>query len=151
MIKRLLLTAAALLMAVSCYAGDRKVPTVTQRQVETLAYHWQHELRLDDWAVYVHIVRLSELRPGTAGNSYRNTQHRVMQINVLDPRDYHLIGHKAGKQIVADMRDTVVHELLHLRVADITIHLDESEELSAAEETLVVRLTAALLKETILP
>lgn len=153
----------------SCFAADIKAPVVTQKQVDAIAAHWQHELRLDDWAVYVHIVRREDLREGTMGNSYRSTLHRVIQINVLNPQDYHLTSHKVGKEIVADIKDTVVHELVHLRVADVTKHLVLSEdsddltdeqkaarselkaEFSAAEETLVVRLTAALLKENRLP
>jgi hypothetical protein len=72
-----------------------------------------------------------------------------MIIYVLDPRDYKEAARRndtpvlKGKAITEDIEDTIVHELLHVRIDELSDATQENRE--AIEEMVVVRLTKALL------
>jgi hypothetical protein len=124
-------------------------PTVSQKRLDQMAAHWQHVLKLDDWEIRAHLVRLAELEPGTMANSHRDNRLKAMSMSVLDPRDYtaaavanHLVP-KTGREIVKDIENSVVHELVHLRLAEL-MQADDPGILMA-EEVTVDRLTSALL------
>jgi hypothetical protein len=141
-----LLCLAAALCASRAHA--QRLPTVSQRQVEAIAAHWQHVLKLDDWRIHVQIVSLDGLEDGTYAGSLRNRDTHVILIRVLRPADYAAFGAEhppelRGKAIRADIEDSIVHELVHLRLDALT-QADE-KHLDVAEEYTVVRLTEALL------
>ena len=124
-------------------------PTVSQKTLDGMVKHWQHVLLLDDWQVTAIAVRLDELPEGTTGLSRAFPAYQALRIYVLDPVDYEVLAQrdnlrvKKGKEITRDIEDTVVHELLHLRLRQ--LRQADDAGLEAAEEVVVVRLTKALL------
>lgn len=124
-------------------------PTLTQKMLDALAEHWKHVLQLDDWQVSVQAIPLPEMHQGAYGMSEVIAEVQVLHIYVLRPEDYktlaareHLVE-KRGKAITKDIEDTVVHELLHLRLR--VYRMAEQKDFATAEELVVVRLTNALL------
>jgi len=127
-------------------------PVVTQKQVEHSIHYWQHALRLDDLDIYGLIVPLNKLPDGTTGAS--KCSFSTCEIRVLQPSDYVKLENNTleGKEILNDIENTIVHELVHIRLrklSDIyktkTIECIITEECTYAEEYVVVRITSALL------
>jgi hypothetical protein len=73
-----------------------------------------------------------------------------MRIWVLDPQDYAEAAKeqgtvpKVGKEILRDIDDTILHEMVHLRLKELVQANDAN--LSDAEEVTVDRITSALEK-----
>ena len=111
--------------------------------------HWRHVLQLDDWSVSVVAVRLADLPQGAAAASETDSKMRALRIYVLTPSDYPAlakregIAEKRGKEITKDIEDSVIHEMVHLRLRD--YRMATSDDLPLAEEVVVVRITNALL------
>jgi hypothetical protein len=74
---------------------------------------WQRRLRLDDWSLRVQVVRQQELDRNTWGNAEWDPVKKTGTIKVLDPQDYNL----KGAELRQDMECTIVHELVHIRIA----------------------------------
>ena len=140
--------AALLLLAVSLSATT---PALSQKKLDGIVQHWRHVLLLDDWDVTAITVRIDALQEGTAGQSEVIPEYQGLIIHVLDPADYaelatrNKLRVKTGKAITRDIEDTVVHELVHLRLR--SFRMAKDNELSAAEELVVTRLTTALLRK----
>jgi hypothetical protein len=126
-------------------------PTMPQKKLDAMVKHWQHVLMLDDWEIAASTSRIDDLPEETAGESLVEPQYQVMQIYVLDPADYKALavrnGHneKHGKAITRDIENTVVHEMVHLRLR--SYRLAKEDDMVVAEELVVSRITAALLKK----
>jgi signal transduction histidine kinase len=125
------------------------VPTISQSRLDGMVRYWQHVLRLDDWACQARFARLGEMPPRVLGYSQHDAGLRALSIVVLRPADYPLLARregtapKRGREIARDIEDTVLHELLHLRVRELA---DSAEaDRSRAEEVVVDRLTRGLL------
>lgn len=104
---------------------------------------WQKRLQLQDWSIQVEITRPSVLRQGTLGNVHWDPEKRTARIRVLRVADYQTSYDRA----LADMENTIVHELIHLRLASIWQHTpDRTEQSRAAEEDAVVRIAQTLLE-----
>ena len=123
-------------------------PKVTQKHLDSVVKYWQGVLSLQDWEIRAHTVRLVDLDEGTLGVSRRDPNFRVMQIGVLDPRDYAeavvsmgLVS-KTDKEIRRDIDDTILHEIVHLRLREL-VQADVNE-IGDAEEVTVNRITSAL-------
>jgi len=144
--RRLLLS--LLLLTSSVFAA----PVVSQHWLDAKVHYWSHVLRLEDWDIRAYTAHAYELKDETWGQSRRVIPVRVMIILVLDPADYPEVEKingtppKSDKEILADIEDTIVHELVHLRLRDLVMCTDESEEERLAEELTVNRITAALLR-----
>ena len=128
--------------------AQTKAPVVTQARLDTLTSYWQGVLKLNDWEIRTRTVRLEDLGEGELGGSTRTPASRLMTIRVLDPRDYakcaevnHLVP-KSNKQILRDIEDTIIHEIMHLRLRELVL---ATEYRDTVEETLVNRLTSGLL------
>ena len=150
------LVCAALLFGLSLVAADKpaatpKTPTITQTQVDKLTIYWRGVLLLNDWEVQTHVVRLADLTEGSLGNGHWNYGLQRGTIMVLDPRDYAEIAKRddqvpmVGKAIIEDIEDTIVHELVHLRLASMADMMPENREAATIDEMTVVRVTKALL------
>jgi hypothetical protein len=143
--KILLLTLALIL---SAHAAE---PHISQKSLDKITTYWVHVLKLDDWEARTHAVKLDELEAGTLGHSTRDFELRFIEIEVLDPSEYaraataHQTVPKTGKEIIADIKDTIVHELVHLRLVDLV--KADNAHLGSAEELAVDRLTSALLRK----
>ena len=140
------LALALLLCALPAIA--QRVPKVTQRQVDAMAAKWQRVLSLEDWHIHVQIVPITELEEATYAGSMRNRDTRVILIRVMRPEDYAKFsvatdGELKGKAITRDIEDSILHELMHLRLDALTTADDK--HLDVAEEYTVVRLTEALM------
>jgi hypothetical protein len=99
---------------------------------------WQNRLALQDWKVKINIVRKQELEPDTVGEIDWDRTTKSAVIRLLDPVDYQL----PLPAILHDLEDSVVHELIHLRL--LLPYHNEADE--AAEEEATAYLTDALLK-----
>ncbi len=125
-------------------------PKITQKQLDKLTRYWQHVLKLDDWEIRARAVSLGELPEGATGASARERRGRYMSIMVLEPADYERAAAvndtvpKRGKEILRDIEDTIIHELVHLRLYDLVSATDE-QETATVEEYTVNRVTSALL------
>lgn len=97
---------------------------------------WQRRFGLEHWTISVRLVPRLQLAPGTLGD-VTWTQHNAT-IRALDPSDYDL----APCRIVADLEETIVHELIHLFLAE---SITRNESLKA-EENRVNHITKALLE-----
>ena len=140
------LACGLLLFAALLSAGT---PVVSQKKLDAWVRQWQRVLLLDDWQIEARCVRLSELPKGASGLSEVDKNLQVERILVLDPRDYPELAKrdgirlKQGKAIVRDIEDTILHEILHLRLRSFS--LSPADKLEDAEEMVVNRLTTALL------
>jgi hypothetical protein len=141
--------AVALLGLSGVLCAQRPVPTVTQKRLDAMVLHWRHVLRLDDWTVTVTALAIDELPEATAGVSRVIPEAQTLQIGVMRPADYGEmaarmgIAAKTGRAIVRDIENSVLHELLHLRLS--AFRRAGPREMGAAEELVVDRLTTALL------
>ena len=136
------LAVLALLLPSMAFAA----PKVSQERLDATARYWQHVLMLDDWRVSVAVVSDSVLPPGIAGLSQRDGGLRLIGIVVLDPADYAKrpgLPH-ADREIVRDIEDTILHELMHLRLSRVAQSGQAAP--GESEEYLVVRMTTAMLK-----
>jgi len=139
--------AALLLAAASCFAGT---PVISQGKLDNWVARWRHVLQLDDWDIKAKTVRLADLPEGDAAFSETVVQLQMLRIYVLDPRDYAAMAKRDGeapktsRAILRDIEDSVIHEMVHLRVRP--FKLASIAQMDAAEELLVDRLTTALLK-----
>lgn len=124
-------------------------PTVTQRQLDSWVKYWKHVLTLDDWDCSIRMVGVADLPEGTLGSSQAIKPVHFVFISVLRPEDYlKLSKHDSDipstpKAIVDDIQNTVVHELVHVRLQEFAVadgsHIQEIEEMT------VQRLATALL------
>lgn len=104
---------------------------------------WQKRLQLEEWSIQVEIISPSDLRQGTLGNVRWDPEKKTARIRVLSVADYQMPVDRA----LADMEDTIVHELIHLRLASVWQHTpNRTEESRAAEEEAVVRIAQTLLE-----
>jgi hypothetical protein len=143
------------LFALPSFAGPldflQHRPGLSQKQLEKLVKKWTRQLRLTDWDIDVDSVALSELPEGSAGAAaWSNALHHGI-VHTLKAEEYALLAQKDGTppmtrgQVKRDIQDTVIHELVHLRLK--ALMEAPNEKLNVAEEYTVVRLTQALLKK----
>jgi len=137
------LIALSLILAASLAAA---APQITQKQLNATLHYWQNVLELQDWRISVEFIPDAQMPKGSSGMSQSDSALKMAEIVVLRPEDYALRPElPSGKRAIErDIEDTVVHELLHLRLKDLAGA--DSEHLKAAEECAVVRITTALLK-----
>lgn len=102
---------------------------------------WQKRLKLQDWDIAVVMSRTGDLKPKTLGNIHWDTDKKEAVIHVLDPADYRLPFH----DMLDDMEFTVVHELIHLKLAPLLSNVPRSEASRRDEEHTVNQLADALL------
>ena len=102
---------------------------------------WQKRLKLQDWDVTAVMTRASDLKPKTLGNIHWDTDKKVAVIRVLDPADYRM----PFREMLDDMEFTVVHELIHLKLAPLLSNVPRSEASRRDEEHTVNQLADALL------
>ena len=157
----LMRAALFLLLCSLCAAAE-----VKQCDLNRMAAYWQHVLKLDDWDVAVKFVKVSELPENTAGYSQRYPESQYIVIAVPFPSEYAAMAArnegapKTGREITADIEDTIIHELVHLRVREMGIlgkagalsvattdkeRKDYADTAGATEELTVNRITSALL------
>ena len=127
-----------------------RIPKVTQKQLDHIVAYWQRVLSLGDWEISAHLVPIAKLPDGVAGMSHGDARCQCAALLVLRPEDYPSLAErnglreKRGAEITRDIEDTVVHELVHLRLR--AFRLATTAELDNAEEIAVDRLTTALLR-----
>lgn len=144
-------TVISLLCFISSLLSAAAPPPVSQKKLDHTVARWQAVLQLQDWHVFVRAARIDELTPGTAGDSGTFTSTQRVMIRVLDPRDYAELSRregtpvKVGRAVWEDIEDTIVHELVHLRLWQ--FKKATAANLDGAEELTVVRFTTALLKK----
>jgi hypothetical protein len=114
-----------------------------RRFVDTKLLLWQERLQLQDWSIEIVISRPSDLRKGTLGNVHWDPEKKTARIRVLSPSDYFVSFDRA----LDDMEQTIVHELIHLRLSSIWQNEpSRSDRSRVAEEDAVVRIAQTLLQ-----
>lgn len=103
---------------------------------------WQKRLKLDDWNIDLIMARTKDLKPKTLGNVHWDTDKKSAVIRVLDPADYRL----PFREMLSDMEFTVVHELIHLKLAPLLSSVPRSEASRRDEEHTVNHIAGALLE-----
>jgi hypothetical protein len=98
---------------------------------------WQKRLKLEDWNITLRLVSQSALKPKTLGNIHWDAGAKRANINVLSPLEYKM----AFPEALQDNENTVLHELIHLRLSS----LPRSDASRSAEEKAVNTLTEAFL------
>lgn len=136
--------ATLLLIAAAAVAADAPAPVMTQAQLEKLTTRWQKKLLLQDWRVDVLFMPLETFQKGVVGTELPDPQLREAVLSILAPGEYKKIHPKwTVKQVLNDIEFTVVHELYHVRMFDLTHATDK--QLPDAEEMTVDRLTQITL------
>jgi len=109
----------------------------TQQFIDRRLAVWRGRLKLEDWRISVVMTRRSDLKPKTLGGTRWDKTKKSAVIWVLDPCDYRL----PPNEMLDDMELTVVHELIHLKLAS----LPRSEASRSSEEHAVNGIAEALL------
>lgn len=97
---------------------------------------WQRKLRLQDWNVVVHLVRLNEMPDQDAiGAIFPHIERKDARMFLLSPMDVPLLAAGFVHNEEINYALTIVHELLHLHMAPFTQSQDAAG--IAAEEQAV--------------
>lgn len=96
---------------------------------------WQRKLRLQDWNISVHLVRLNEMPDQDAiGAIFPHIERKDARMFLLSPIDVPLLAAGFLNDEEINYSLTIVHELLHLHMAPFTKNADaasiESEEIA---------------------
>lgn len=135
---------AIVLLAAAAFGADNPSPVMTQAKLEKITAKWQKRLLLQDWRIDVLFMPLATFKRNVVGTELPDPSQRWATVSILDPADYPKIHPKwTSKQVRDDIEFTVVHELYHVRMFDLT-HATE-KELVNAEEMTVDRLTQITL------
>ena len=135
---------------------------IAQKKLDKAMEYWKHILRLDDVTLEISFKRLDKFDSPVYGESECHPVANACLIHILDPRDYEAFSVKTEapvisgrKAITRDIENTIVHELVHIRLAKAGL-----KDLYAGnprcktgvcefiEEDTVVRLTSAILDES---
>lgn len=135
-----------IVLNVSKPAAPKPTDPVDPKQREAVANKWVQEklalwldrMNMEDWKIQAKLVRTNELEPNTLGNVHWDLDAKEATIRVLSAYDYKL----PFSAMLDDMQVTVVHELVHIQLAN----LPRSEASRGQEEHAVVELTSALLR-----
>lgn len=98
---------------------------------------WQKRLKLDGWKISAAMTKRADLKARTVGGIRWDKAKKTAVISVLDPSEYQV----AEAAMRDDMEFTVVHELVHLRLAS----LPKSDSSRSTEEAAVNSITEALI------
>ncbi len=111
---------------------------MTQLELEQIVEKWQPRLKLQDWDITAVFVPVNELDTNADANVRYDLNHSAALIRILKPEHVELSGPRLHDY---DPEYSVLHELVHLRLADIS----SSEESGYLEERAVNAITRALL------
>lgn len=114
-------------------AGSREF---AQEYVTEKLAVWQQRLKLSDWHITWAMARRSDLKPNTVGQVHWDKPSKSAAILVLDTYDYRM----PFNAMLDDMELTIIHELVHLKLAS----LPHSEASRGSEEQAVDGLSEAL-------
>ena len=109
-----------------------------EHYVSQVLHTWQERLDLKDWKIQAALVRPTKLEPKTLGNIHWDLNTKHATISVLSAYDYTL----PTQPMLDDMEFTVVHELIHLHLAN----LPKTDASRPLEEHAVNEIARALLQ-----
>ncbi len=98
---------------------------------------WRQRLKLDEWQITPTMVLRDDLKPKTLGGIRWDKSKKSATIWILDPSAYRL----PFCPMLDDMEMTIVHELIHLKLAA----LPRSEASRSSEEYAVNGIAEALM------
>ena len=113
---------------------------MTQHDLDALLYKWQARLRLLDWDIKAKFVPLNELDHETEAHIAYDIYHSEAVISLLHPEQADLLGQKLHEY---DVDFSLVHELVHLRLADVS---DPESGISEHEERAVNMIARAFVE-----
>ncbi len=109
----------------------------SKRFVDKKLTVWQTRLKLEEWRVTPSFTMRQDLKPRTLGGIRWDKTKKTAVIWIFDPAEYRL----PFCQMLDDMEMTIVHELIHLKLAG----LPRSEASRSSEESAVNGIAEALL------
>jgi hypothetical protein len=109
-----------------------------QQFTENKLVEWKHRLTLDEWKVSIVLTKRAALKPNTLGGIRWDKKKKTAVISVMHPADYEV----SEQAMLKDMEETVVHELIHLKLSA----LSRSEASRSSEEEAVNGIAGALLQ-----
>jgi hypothetical protein len=118
--------------------AEEDVVQTSQQFAEERLGVWKERLDLGEWQVSIVMTKRADLKPRTLGGIRWDKGKKTAVISVMHPADY-AVGHE---EMLKDMEETVVHELLHLKLSP----LKKSEAARSSEEVAVNGIAGALLK-----
>ncbi len=99
---------------------------------------WKGQLGLEKWNVTIVLTKRADLKPKTLGGIHWDKGKHTAVIQVMHPSDYKM----TRADMLNDMEETVVHELIHLKLSS----LNRSEAARSSEEEAVNGIAGALLR-----
>jgi hypothetical protein len=116
------------------------------QQATNLCAYWQKILRIQDWHVEVRIIRAVEFHLAeSAGEVHTFGLKRRAIIHLLHQDDWKL-GNKGIFARPPDHEYTLIHELLHIVMHDVTPAYEKDSPKYDAEERAIYQLACALLE-----
>lgn len=102
---------------------------MTDQDLNQLCEKWKEILRLQDWDTKIAFTRnYSMWTENSAGEVSFTTKKKVATIHILDPVDY-----SPNICVEQDIEKTVVHELLHLHLAEWSDMTEEGTPVSGEQ------------------
>lgn len=96
-----------------------KTVILNQEQLEDRTRFWQRILRLQDWTLVAEVCRMRDIE-GSDARTYYVLSVKHARIWVGDETDY-----KPTVPLPLDMEVNLVHELMHLVIAQLTDHIQK--------------------------
>lgn len=113
-----------------------------QQALDRAVALWQKRLRLQDWDITASVIRAADFgRFGMCGACDPDVRNMEVEVMLLDPADYD--EHYLDPNY--DMEETLVHEMLHIKMARLVKQLPEGTS-DDEEETLVKQLARSLVE-----
>ena len=97
-----------------------------QQFTEEKLVQWQQQLGLEKWHVTIILTKRADLKPKTLGGIRCDKGKHTAVMNVMHPDDYKM----SRQDMLNDMEETVVHELIHLKLTS----MNRSEAARSREE-----------------
>lgn len=110
---------------------------IDEEQVAAWILKWQKRLKLEDWSIKGKIVEVRDLPPGSVAEIHWVIPKHTAIIKVVSAKYYRL----EELEVIRETELSVVHELVHLSMARMSLGPEGTEE----EEAAVSRVSAALL------
>lgn len=116
----------------------RPVKSWTVTVLAEYVVKWQEILRLQDWDITIRFAKAGEIEDGDLGSTECHRETMDAQILIMEPGK----GAKSKWADESDVELTIVHELMHVRLDQLRIPDERSED----EETVIERLSRILVK-----
>lgn len=119
--------------------GTGPPPETFEQLADRLLKKWQEILRLQDWDIYLKIGRFHEVHNEALAHCRHSTTKNSAEIMLRAPQDLRPTESWPGDN---DVELTIVHELLHIKFAPLSI----PDRLEVEQEQIVESLARTLVR-----